>query len=193
MRKGSAHLIVVLLVALIIICGLVYYALFMGKKATAPVATSTPTAVLPVKDGYRRVAMEEVTINVPAGWQETIDDPSETVRTYKEYDAVTGDYVSLTIGGGGRSNPSDASWAYRLSDTRPKSLILVKEDEVLCAESEPLCIVGDGQLDIGVKIDNDGMIGIIAGNLYSLYIGNSKNEAASRQLYRDILSTVRVQ
>jgi hypothetical protein len=193
MRKGSAHLIVVLLVALIIICGLVYYALFMGKKATAPVATSTPTAVLPVKDGYRRVAMEEVTIDVPAGWQETIDDPSETVRTYKEYDAVTGDYVSLTIGGGGRSNPSDASWAYRLSDTRPKSLILVKEDEVLCAESEPLCIVGDGQLDIGVKIDNDGMIGIIAGNLYSLYIGNSKNEAASRQLYRDILSTVRVQ
>ncbi len=193
MRKGSAHLIVVLLVALIIICGLVYYALFMGKKATAPVAKSTPTAVLPVKDGYRRVAMEEVTIDVPAGWQETIDDPSETVRTYKEYDAVTGDYVSLTIGGGGRSNPSDASWAYRLSDTRPKSLILVKEDEVLCAESEPLCIVGDGQLDIGVKIDNDGMIGIIAGNLYSLYIGNSKNEAASRQLYRDILSTVRVQ
>ena len=193
MRKGSAHLIVVLLVALIIICGLVYYALFMGKKATAPVATSTPTAVLPVKDGYRRVAMEEVTIDVPAGWQETIDDPSETVCTYKEYDAVTGDYVSLTIGGGGRSNPSDASWAYRLSDTRPKSLILVKEDEVLCAESEPLCIVGDGQLDIGVKIDNDGMIGIIAGNLYSLYIGNSKNEAASRQLYRDILSTVRVQ
>lgn len=199
MRKGSAHVIIILAVATLLIGGLVYYAL-NAKRAVCAAEVSgkclppTPLVTVtqpPVKTGYRRAVIEEMTVDIPESWQEIIDDPSESVRTYKEFDASTGDYISVTIGGGGRTNPSDAIWKYEVDGSSPRALVSVREEDDSCLKSDALCVVGDGKLDIYVSAENAGSINIFGGNLYSMYIGNSKGETTDRGLYRNILKSVR--
>lgn len=191
MRKGSAHLVIILVVALGIIGGLVYYALTASANKTAQ-TSSTPTATVaatptPVAT-HKTVTSEELVFDVPVAWTEVITDPAEDLRLYTYASPSSGDYAKVTVSTIGTGDSAPVSvWHYKLNG---KTLVPVQETAD-CDPTRSMCSKGNGALLIGVTIDGlDGQK--INQRIYDVSFGNTKSETSDRQIFRDIMKTAHI-
>lgn len=189
-RTGSALIIFLALFGVFVIAGLTYYAL-MPKSEVADESQFVQVDAGPriPASGYKRVEFEKLSFEVPNSWEDTSRNLDTVIKEYSYTDPTSGDYIEVRVGGGGSSIGSDTSWKY-VTLSGSTGYIQLQEEGADCVDNgEPFCQIGDGRLDIYANIDTGEQIGVIDGQLYSIFIGNTKSESVDRQLYRDILAT----
>lgn len=199
MRKGLAHIVIIGVVAILLIGGLSYYALNSSRRTGNCCATPQPTQhrnyVAPtpsevVNGDTRHIEAAEFILDVPRSWT------LEKTSAYKEYydflysDPDTGNYIHLTSQNYPIvSHGADTAWVYNVVGKPPYLTTLQREaSDCVWGDSNPYCMAGDGRLMINVAING------LPETFRPVYIevGNTKIEASSRQIYRDILETLKL-
>ncbi|MCC7543425.1 hypothetical protein IT415_01815 [bacterium] len=192
MRKppGLAHLAIIIVIVLVVIGGLAYYAL--RPKQSAQLEQQLEATVLPSlapnsnQDGFQRITKNNFSISIPLGWREVR--PSGVAGDeYAGFESEAGDFITIDIQSGGRGFIADATWRYGYNEDGTIFLIEEQKDTV-CDRSQDegvFCGYKDGKLDLHISLPGEGYRGKWA----SIFAGNTKNEQADRQVFRDILAT----
>lgn len=190
-RSGSAHIVVIIVIALMAVGGLVYYALRPKPSPSgSPPISTTVTATItsspsPTPNVY---ANKYFSFVIPQGWTSKIDDANAAYPHYS-FSNQSGDYLSIDIIGGGDMAP-DAIWEYRLDGNNPKQIVITKEQP----DCDPggMCSKGNDQLQIGLAFPSAESPMTVDNMYFFINVGNKNNENADRAPLREILKGLKL-
>lgn len=129
-RSGSTHLVIIIVIALLVIGGLVYYALRPKSQPSDDVGPSVSVLATPVASPTQTANVysnKYFSFVVPDSWSSKIDDANPDYPHYS-FSNLAGDYLSIDIISGGDMAP-DAVWEYRLDGNNPRQVVITKEHE----------------------------------------------------------------
>ena len=185
-RQGSALVIGIAVVAILAIAGLVYYA-FSPKPSSQEDASTTNQASTPVAvdSTGTKLTKTNLSLVMPSGWKEvavTNTPGDENIRIESD----KGDWMQIDINPGGRGFSVDVVWEYAYNPDGTIRLVKEQPDQT-CDESigEWPCAVGDGKFDLYVSLSGE-----YNGKWASTFAGNTTNEKADREVFRQILQSI---
>lgn len=190
-RSGSAHIVIIIIIALMVVGGLVYYALrpkpspSESPTISSTVTDTTTSSPSPTPNVYTNKYFSFV---VPLGWTSKIDDTNADYPHYS-FSSQSGDYLSVDIIGGGDMAP-DAIWEYRLDGDNPKQVVITKEQPD--CDPEGMCSKGNGQLQIGLAFPSVDSPMTVDNRYFFIIVGNQNNENADRAPLREIIKGLKL-
>lgn len=189
-RQGSVLIIVLAVLAMALVAGLAYYAL--TSKPSSQVVTSTTSQAstsVGVDSTGTKLTKTNLSLVMPVGWKEVaVAEPypgDENIRIESE----KGDWMQIDINPGGRGFSVDVVWEYTYNADGTIRLVKEQPDQT-CDENvgEWPCAVGDGKFDLYVSLPGE-----YKGKWASTFAGNTTNEKADREVFRQILQSIQFQ